>query len=464
MNQQTNTKNYEYWRTRILYSTMLGYVFFYFIRKNLSMAMPVIEADLGINKIQLGTFLTLHTLIYGISRFANGILADKINPRYFMAAGLLLCAVANFGFGMSTSATMMGVFWIVNGWFQGMGFPPCAKSLSHWFAAEERGVKFSIWNTSHSIGAGLVILLNTSLIYMTGDWRYCFIVPAFIGLLGAYFLWERLRDTPESMGLMPVEEYYLHKHGLRINKAHENGLAANEELEEKITEEVEKEIAEVMAHESWGQTLLKHVFLNPAVWVIAFANFFVYLVRFSFLDWAPTFLLEEKGLELTKAGIISSAFELIGVFGMLASGFLMDRVFRGRGAKVCFFYMLGCTVTIFLFWNTQSTSVVINAVLIGLVGFFTYGPQCLIGVIAANIATKKAAAAANGVTGIMGYASGIVTGRVIGQIVESNGWNPVFIMLIVASFIGMLLFIFAWNAVSPEQLAAEKIEREKIEQ
>ena len=459
----TTTKSYEYWRTRILYSTMLGYVFFYFIRKNISMAMPVIEENLGINKEHLGIFITLNGLVYGVSRLSNGVLADRINPRYFMAVGLLLCAVANFGFGMSTSATLMGIFWIVNGWFQGMGFPPCAKSLSHWFAAEERGVKFSIWNTSHSIGAGLILLINSLGLWLTNnDWRVCFFVPASLAVFGAFFLLERLRDTPESMGLMPVEEYYLRKHGTRINGAHENGLAVNAKPEKIIA--AEKDVIEDAASESWGQTLITQVFANPAIWIIAFANFFVYIVRFSIVDWAPTFLKQAKGFELPHAGIISCFFELVAVPGMLLAGWLMDRYFRGRGGRVCFWYMVGCTISMALFWFVDSRSFVVNAVLLAVLGFFIYGPQCLIGVVAANVATKKAAAAANGLTGIMGYASVIVTGWLIGRIANRYDWNAVFLLLIGASVVGTFLFIFAWNVVSPEQLAAEKAEREKLEQ
>src|SRR3989339_882966 len=75
---------YKYWRTRVLYSTIVGYALFYFVRKNLSIAMPAIEADLGITKTDLGLFLTLHGVLYGVSKFANGFLADRANPRYFM--------------------------------------------------------------------------------------------------------------------------------------------------------------------------------------------------------------------------------------------------------------------------------------------------------------------------------------------------------------------------------------------
>ena len=43
------------------------------------MAMPVMEADLGIKKAQLGLFLTLHGLLYGVAKLCNGMLADRAN-------------------------------------------------------------------------------------------------------------------------------------------------------------------------------------------------------------------------------------------------------------------------------------------------------------------------------------------------------------------------------------------------
>ncbi|MDR2437927.1 MAG: MFS transporter [Planctomycetaceae bacterium] len=423
-------KSYEYWRMRILYTTMFGYIFFYFIRKNISMAMPLMESDLGISKQELGLFLTLHGLLYGFSRFTNGIIADRVNPRWFMAAGLFLCAAANFGFGMSNTVWLMGIFWVVNGWFQGMGFPPCAKSITHWFAAEERGVKFSIWNISHSLGAGLVFLLNSGVILLFHDWRYCFFIPGTIAMLGAIFLFERLRDSPESMGLDPVENYYAKKQG-------------------KIIKETDKKIEP--AHERLVQTLYKHVYSNPAIWIISLANFFVYIVRFSILDWAPTFLKQAKGIDLAQSGMVSSCYELIGVVGILCGGLLMDKVFQGRGSKVCFLYMLGCTITLGLFWWTDSSSVLVNALFLAVLGFFIYGPQCLTGVIIANVATKKAAAAATGLAGIFGYMSVIVTGWGVGFIAEKYDWSTVFLYLIGASFMAMLMFCFALNAVAPEQ-------------
>src|SRR6185503_8854363 len=63
---------YRRWQRRVLLSTIVGYATFYFVRKNLSVAMPVLQSSLGIQKTQLGLFLTLHGLLYGVSKFANG--------------------------------------------------------------------------------------------------------------------------------------------------------------------------------------------------------------------------------------------------------------------------------------------------------------------------------------------------------------------------------------------------------
>lgn len=65
-------KKFKYWQTRTIIASMIGYALFYFVRKNLSIAMPAMQEDLGITKGDLGLFLTLHGLLYGVSKFANG--------------------------------------------------------------------------------------------------------------------------------------------------------------------------------------------------------------------------------------------------------------------------------------------------------------------------------------------------------------------------------------------------------
>src|ERR1043166_4795480 len=144
-------QRYAFYRPRILFWATLGYGTFYLVRKNLAMAMPVMEIQLGINKSSLGLFLTLHAVLYGVSKFLNGIVADRARAPIFMASALFISAILNICFGLSHAVLAFGIIWMLNGYFQGMGFPPCARLLSHWFAPKELARKMAIWNASHTI-------------------------------------------------------------------------------------------------------------------------------------------------------------------------------------------------------------------------------------------------------------------------------------------------------------------------
>src|SRR5216110_2377576 len=93
----------SHYRNRVLFWTTIGYAIFYFVRKNLSTAMPVMEQKLHITKASLGLFLTLHGVLYGVSKFTNGFLADRANGRVLLAMGLILSASMNICFGLSST-------------------------------------------------------------------------------------------------------------------------------------------------------------------------------------------------------------------------------------------------------------------------------------------------------------------------------------------------------------------------
>ena len=485
------TKRFKYWQMRTIIATMVGYALFYFVRKNFSLAMPGLEADLGISKTSLGIFLTLNGLIYGFSRFANGILADRMNARWYMAVGLALCALANFAFGFgedvsywitgehsgdqfgNTMILFMGVMWVVNGLLQGTGFPPCARLLTHWIPPTELATKMSVWNTSHSIGAGLVVILcgyimGTLGTNMAGDpdavasiaanlgvspddaagmervmtsaahvgaWKWCFWIPSAIAFAGAIGLVVFLRDTPTSVGLP--------------------------ELEGTETRQVktEKKGAE---HKAF---LMKYVFKNPLIWILGFANFFVYIVRFSMLDWGMMLLPGSKGVSVAVAGIMVAVFEFVGGnLGMVVAGWATDHIFGSRAHRTCVFCMLGAIISTAIFWLVPDTaSAWVLAIPFTLIAFFIYGPQALLGIAAANQATKEAAASANGILGIFGYASTLISGVGFGYVADHYGWGSTYIVILAFAVVGMLTIATIWNAKGDGYEAAAKFnaEREK---
>ncbi len=412
-------KLYAYWRFRILAITIVGYALFYFVRTNISVPLKTIGADLGYSKERLGIILTIGGVTYGISKFVNGFLGDHANPRFFMAIGLLGCAAMNIGFGSSSALLFLGVFWFFNNWTQGMGFPPCAKSMAHWFTPRERSSVFGIWHTSHMVGAALVSVLTGYLVVHFG-WRWCFYVPAALAVVGAVLIYLFLRDTPESMGLPPVEVF------------------KGEETKTELAEEIKTE-------ETYWQVVVQYILKSPYMWVISFANLLVYVLRYVQLSWGPTFLQESKGMSVVASGWLSFGSEIAGMVGAIVAGFLADRVFGGRAGRVCVLAMALMSLAIWGFWMTPAGGSPIAGVLFITMGFLLYVPQMLIAAMAMNLGTKRAAAAAVGLTGIIGYASTIITGWGVGWIADAHGWNAAFLLMLICTGGTFVLMAFTWN-------------------
>ena len=555
MDTQTQ-KRFKVWQWRTIIVTMVGYAFFYFVRKNFSFAMPGLAAEYGISNTSFGIVMTIVGLVYGFSRYFNGILADRMNARYHMSVGLALCALASLAFGFMPSLlgieigkaphiliVAFAILLVLNNIFQGSGFPPCARLLSHWIPPQELATKQSIWNTSHSIGASILAILCGFIMgnmgsdvsnsrqdvdkitynYVTtlfkddvkksdgeinkvikvcppkavesgyevdvrytlkanptdtllktydfsqenflavkaavdkateegkdigsseiakecnidkaqakatmaivtrtehtGAWMWSFWIPGLIALVGALGLFALLRDTPKSVGLPELE----------MTKT-----------------ALDNDSDDAAARRAYVR---KMVYKNPIIWVLAFANFFVYVVRFSVLDWGPKFLTEACNMSFEKAAVAVFAFEIMAILGTIVAGWVTDKFFAGRAHRTCLWCMVGAGAAMGGFYMFYlNPGMVPDWALIGVLamaGFFVYGPQALIGIAASNQATKKAAATANGLVGIFGYLSTTVSGVGVGWLADKYGWNYVFIGVLIMAVVGVAVFLTIWNA------------------
>jgi len=411
------TSGFRYWQGRTIISTIIIYATFYLVRKNLSMAMPDLQVDLGITKAQLGLFLTLHGVIYGVSKFLSGFAADKFSPRHMLVTGLLLCSICNIIFGLSSSIMVLGIVWVLNGLFQGTGFPPIARLLTHWIPPKELATKMAWWNTSHSFGSGLAVIICGYAVSV-GGWRWCFYVPAAMALIGVVFTWFSIRNSPKSVGLP------------------------------EIGEEVNNNTETQKPKASYKELLVTKIFTNKAIWIISLANFFVYILRFAILDWGPTLLKEWKGVSLTHAGWMVAGFEIAGLAGIVLAGWVADKFFGSRSQRVCLICMILATLSMFLFWKVTTAPVWLYFLFLMASGFFIYGAQALGGIASANIATRDVAATAVGFHGFWGYLSVIVTGWGIGLVTDKFGWSYSLGFIILAGVIGSIIFALAWNAKS----------------
>ncbi len=408
---------YRRLRRQVFTGIFIGYAAFYLVRKNLALAIPDILAEHPeYTKTTLGLALTGLSLAYGVSKFLMGSVSDKSNPKYFLPLGLLISCglIACCGLVKTAFASLIVIVALqtLNGWAQGMGWPPCGKTMVHWFSTRERGVIVSFWNVAHNIGGGLAANLAMLGVVLFHDWGAKFYFNAGVAALLALAAFLLMQDTPQSRGLPPVEEYK-NDYPPHYSAAHECPF-------------------------TFRQIFFEHVFNNRDLWAIALANAFIYFVRYGVVDWIPTYLQTAKGFSFKESSLGWALYEYAAIPGTMVCGWMSDRVFKGKRAPATILFMALTMAAVVLYWMNRHGPLWIDCVALLAIGFLIYGPIMLIGLHALDLVPKKAAGTAAGFTGFFGYVFGsAIAGTGVGWIADHWSWQGVFITMILCCLLAM---------------------------
>lgn len=424
---------YKRLRWQIFAGIFFGYAAYYFVRKNFSLAMPgMIEAELY-TKAELGIALSAISIAYGISKFLMASVSDRSNPRIFLPVGLALSGILMMLMGLfpwaTSSVTIMFIILFLNGWFQGMGWPPCGRTMVHWWSKKERGTIVSVWNTAHNVGGGvpaLLVILASAIYFSTTGveakqsdiWQEALYYPGIAAIIVAFIIYLLMRDTPQSCGLPSIEKY-------------KNDYPEDYDEVKSEQELTAKEI------------FFTYVFKNRLLWYIAIANVFVYLIRYGILDWSPTYLSEVKHFSIDKSSWAYALYEFAAIPGTLLCGWMSDKVFKGKRGLTGLFFMALVTIAVVIYWLNPAGNPGVDMAMMIVIGFLIYGPVMLIGLHALELAPKKAAGTAAGFTGLFGYLGGsVAASAIIGWTVETSGWDSGFYVMVAGSLIAcFLLFL-----------------------
>jgi len=420
---------YPWYRWRALEATFLGYATYYLLRDNVPVVAVEMRNELRYTNEMIGDIIAVTALCYGLSKFLMGALSDRSDARKFMASGLLLTALCNFAFGSITSYYGHLLLWGLNGFAQGMGWPPCGRVMGHWFSERERGVTFSIWNTSHNVGGGVAGIFAAWAVTRYGGWQYAFYVPAVVALFGAVYLFWRLRDTPQSVGLPPIEEY-----------RNDYPPAANEAID------IEREL-------TFRELFIDKVLLNKLVWLLAVANFFAYITRYSMLDWGPTYLRDVKGASLQEGALSKTWLEFGGILPTIFLGWMTDRIGGRRAlvAALCMLPIMGAFIGIIY---APPGYLYFDYLMLGVIGCFIYPVINLIVIAALDSVSKKAIGTAAGFIGLFGYVGKAVGSKAFGRIIDTYevslgqqaAWSIVLYSILACAGIAALLLGLMWRA------------------
>ncbi|WP_260286415.1 MFS transporter [Peribacillus aracenensis] len=359
----------------------------------MSYAIVDISADLSLKATTQGFVLSSFFLGYAIMQMPGGWLADKFGSRKVITSSMLLLSLFTGLTGAVNSFMMIIVIRFLFGLGEGGFMPASTKAISTVFPEQERSRAQSILLSSGGIIGILTPIFATYLMVSIG-WRWMFFLMGGSGILFVilYFFYFKVPHVTTTETGQPLQQ---------------------------------------------TENPLKVVLKIPLLWSLFFSSFAIYTISWGLISWLPSYLSKERGLDLVSIGWIQIIPGIASFVGMLAAGYIMDLMPKGK-EKYLGIVITGimAILTFFMFSASSIVVFIICETVVSLSGAIVI--ILLNALLLKNIPTAVAGSAM-GFVNVGGQLAGFIAPMVIGFIVDKSGsFDLAFWMLIAAAVLCMI--------------------------
>lgn len=385
-------------RRRAFALSWLAYATYYLGRKGFSVVKSSLSREFGFSTGTLAAIDTAYLVAYACGQVPSGLIADRWGARRLVAAGMLISALACVAFGASSTAWAFALWFALNGIAQATGWPGTTKIVSQWTTPRERGRVMGLWSTCYQVGGIAATALATFALAKLG-WRSAFFVPALALALVAVLVLSGIPHAPADPSSQTPRA----------------------------------------ASSPW--TPLREVLRKPLLYSYGASYFCIKLIRYSLLFWLPFYLHTASGFDEIESGYLSTGFEVGGVIGCIAVGYLSDRSTRSRAA-VAALALLGLAVAVFAYAAVHSQAPLWHFGALAVIGALLFGPDALLsGAAAQDAGGTEAAATAAGMVNGLGSAGALLQGVVTAGVQQAFGWHALLHVFVGLSLLASLCLV-----------------------
>jgi len=190
---------------------------------------------------------------------------------------------------------------------------------------------------------------------------------------------------------------------------------------------------------------LGRVVTDRRVWTVGLLGFLGYALYLFVNSWAPSYLVDDLRLSLGLSGALVALFPAVGVLSRVTGGVVSDTLFGGRRRPVVLLSFIVATPVIAGFTAIRTVPVVVAALLVA--GFAV---QLCLGLVFAyvrELVEPGVAATAVAFLTSVGLAGAFLSPIAAGRLIEAAGYEAAFL---VAGVLGAVGAILAWYAPEPE--------------
>jgi len=421
---------------------MLAAVLFinYVDRGTLPTAAHLMQGDLHLDDVQMGTLLSAFSWTYAFLQVPVGWLAERYGAHRILAAGLTLWASSTMLIGTAHTFAMLLVLRLLLGVGESAGFPCVAKLLAEVVPPKGLGTANGIVGFAYLFGPAIGTYVGGRLMAQFG-WRSAFLVFGAVSLL---WLWPWSRTALPASGTGGGGRAARPATAASGTSAATAGGSAGSSADSAGSGESADEESPTF----W--MILKH----PALWGTALGLFSSNYTFFFMLSWLPSYLERERGFSTVDMAQLVGAAYLVNAVCALAGGWGIDR-FIARGGSVNVGYK-AVMVIVHVGSVVCMLCMALGSKPIAIGFMFLY--QALCGVSSPGIyavcqilAGPRASGRWVGIQNSLGNLAGIVAPLVTGFVVQSTGrFTNAFLAAAAMSMLGLIGWV--WMLPKLEQL------------
>lgn len=366
----------------VIAALALGYIGIYLCRKNLGVAVPLLQATFHTSKSEVGKIASVGTFAYAIGKLSSGPLVDRLGGRRGFLLSMVLVSI--FGVCGAVAPGLFGLtlFYGLNRLAGAAGWGAAVKLVPTWFGVVRTATVIGVLSLSYVVGGVLATLLARQIVTLGGGWRAVMGIPS-AGLLLALI----------------VCAFFV-----RVGPHYSPGQTSGDAVSLQAL-----------------LTLLR----KPQFLVACALSFAVTLLRESFNTWTVDFLtsVQSGTKSVATAALHSIGFDLAGAGAIIISGLAYDRIAPARRRWLMVGTLAVLAGVLAILPGAAKANLTVATCLLGFVGLLVYGPYSLLsGVLAIESGGAALAATSANVIDGVGYLAAILAGVTFGELLDVGGY------------------------------------------
>ncbi|MCQ2385376.1 MAG: MFS transporter [Clostridia bacterium] len=346
-------------------------------------------AETGITADQIGFLGTVFSVVYAISRFLSGSVADKMHPAIPVVAGLAASGLSNMLFSFLPPVAVLLFLWAVNAFGQALLWGNLLRVVSAVYKPEKAGKMTSLLGTSVGFG-NVVAIIAVAYLCDNAGVKYAFFIPALLLLV---------------MGALAV---------LTLSKV-------------PVPLMTEKSSVSFFS-------LLRNKKVRQSILPVSMQG----MVKDSVSLLMALYFTETYGIDLKSIALFAVFIPLLGLFGRLIYPLVYGWVGQKEHTVTVCCYAVASVSALPLCWGEALPAVGAVACLSVIYAALSMVNTSFLSIFPLQFAENGQIASVSGIMDLAAYLANGIASAVYGTVVVSFGYLPMMISFVVLSFAGLL--------------------------